>query len=89
MVRVGNRNRTVSVHYATRGLTAVAGKDFRSTSGTLRFAPGRVRKAFYVKVLNDRRKEKAETVQLTLRSPSTGTILGAPNAAALTIRAND
>jgi hypothetical protein len=42
-----------------------------------------------VKVLNDRRKEKAETVQLTLRSPSTGTILGAPNAAALTIRAND
>ena len=89
VVRAGNRNRAVSVHYATRGLTAVAGKDFRSTSGTLRFAPGQVRKAFYVKVLNDRRKEKAETIQLTLRSPSTGTILGAPNAAALTIRAND
>lgn len=89
LVRAGNRNRAVSVHYATRGLTAVAGKDFRSTSGTLRFAPGQVRKAFYVKILNDRRKEKAETIQLTLRSPSTGTILGAPNAAALTIRAND
>ena len=89
VVRAGNRNRRVSVHYATRGLTAVAGKDFRSTTGTLRFAPGQVRKAFYVKILNDRRKEKAETIQLTLRSPSTGAILGAPNAAALTIRAND
>ena len=89
VVRAGNRTRRVSVHYTTRGLTAVAGKDFRSTSGTLRFAPGQVRRAFYVKVLNDRRKENAETVQLTLRSPSTGTILGAPNAAALTIRAND
>jgi hypothetical protein len=28
-------------------------------------------------------------VQLTLGSPSSGTILGAPNAAALTIRASD
>ena len=89
VVRAGNRNRAVSVHYATRGLTAAAGKDFRSTSGALRFARGQVRKAFYVKVLNDRRKERAETIQLTLRSPSAGAILGAPNAAALTIRAND
>lgn len=89
VVRAGNRNRAVSVHYATRGLNAVAGKDFRSTSGTLRFAAGQVRKAFYVKILDDRRKEKPETVQLTLRSPSSGTILGAPNAAALVIRAND
>ena len=89
VVRAGNRNRAVSVRYATRGLAAAAGKDFRSTSGALRFARGQVRKAFYVKVLNDRRKEKAETIQLTLRSPSSGTILGAPNAAALTIRAND
>ena len=89
VVRAGNRHRRVSVHYAARGLTAVARKDFRSTTGTLRFAPGQVRKAFYVKVLNDRRKERAETVQLTLRSPGAGTVLGAPNAAALTIRAND
>ena len=42
-----------------------------------------------MKVLKDRRKEKSETIHLTLRSPSSGTILGAPNAAALTIRAND
>lgn len=89
VVRAGHRNRAVSVHYATRGLTAAAGKDFRSASGALRFARGQVRKAFYVKVLDDRRREKAETIQLTLRSPSSGTLLGAPNAAALTIRAND
>jgi hypothetical protein len=89
VVRAGNRAKAVSVRYATRGLTATAGRDFRSTSGRLRFAKGQVRKSFYVRILNDRRHERAEAIQLTLGSPSSGTVLGAPNAANLTIRAND
>jgi hypothetical protein len=87
--RAGSRSSAVSVRYSTRGVTATAGKDFRSTTGTLRFAAGQTRATVAVPVLNDAAREKAETVLLTLRSPTGGSVLGTPNAAAIDIRASD
>ena len=41
VMRGGSTAGAVSVRYATRGFSATAGRDFRSTSGVLRFPPGR------------------------------------------------
>jgi hypothetical protein len=43
----------VSMDYATADATAVAGTDYSTTSGTLQFAPGEVRKFIPVSVLNN------------------------------------
>jgi hypothetical protein len=56
----------VSVAYATSGLTAVAGADFRSTAGIATFAPGRTVTRVRVPIVGDATFEADETFQLTL-----------------------
>jgi probable HAF family extracellular repeat protein len=100
--RAGDLSRAVSVHYATTamvpdqlgdvggsGALAEPGKDFTPTSGTLRFAAGEAHKSLSVPIRNDGIPEGRETLLLTLGSPTGGAMLGAPNAAALNIRASD
>ena len=62
---------TVSVDYATRDVTASAGADYTSTSGTLTFAVGEQDKTVNVTVLEDSHDDDGETLELVL-SNATG-----------------
>ncbi|MCP4690533.1 MAG: tandem-95 repeat protein, partial [Desulfobacterales bacterium] len=74
----------ITVDYAATDGTATAGEDYTATSGTLTFAPGETEKAFTVSILDDGVVEMDETIMLALSNPSGG-LLGAPNAAVLSI----
>ena len=65
---------TVTVRYATRDGTAVAGADYAATRGTLTFEAGETRKTVEVEVLADRHDEGEETMTLVL-SDATGAAL--------------
>ena len=65
------RHAAVTVDYATRDGTAVAGADYTNTSGTLTFVAGETRKAVDVQVLADSHDEGSETMTLAL-SNATG-----------------
>ena len=60
---------TVSVRYATADGTAVAGADYETASGVVRFAPGETAKTVSVAVLNDAHDEGSETLTLALSRP--------------------
>ncbi|WEK46398.1 MAG: Calx-beta domain-containing protein [Candidatus Andeanibacterium colombiense] len=62
----------VTVNYATSGTTATSGTDFTATSGTLSFAAGQTSKTITVSTINDTEIEDAETLKVTLSSPSSG-----------------
>ena len=65
------RHAAVTVDYATRDGTAVAGADYTNTSGTLTFVAGETRKTVDVQVLADGHDEGSETMTLAL-SNATG-----------------
>jgi hypothetical protein len=79
--RTGDTSGTSTVHYATSNGTAMGGVcvndgiDYVSTSGTLSFAATETSKAFQVSLCNDLFSENpAETINLTLSSPTGGSI---------------
>ncbi|MGD9563412.1 MAG: Calx-beta domain-containing protein [Pyrinomonadaceae bacterium] len=89
VTRTGSGSGAVSVNYATSNGTAVAGEDYTGTFGTLTWANGDLAaKTFIVQVADDTVLESNETVNLALSSPS-GTVIGAPGNAVLTIIDND
>ena len=57
---------TVTVDYATSGVTATAGDDYTATSGTLTFSAGETSKTVSVPVLDDAHDDDGETLTLTL-----------------------
>ncbi len=65
---------TVSVAYATRDVTATAGADYTSTSGTLSFAVGESSKIVNVTVLEDAHPDGGETLELVLSNATGATI---------------
>ena len=66
-------SREVSVEYQTVNGTAIAGKDFEDTRGTLSFSPFETGKTITVKVLDDMLFEAGdETFTLALSKPSVG-----------------
>ena len=65
---------TVSVRYATRDGTAMAGADYTATSGTLTFAAGEREKTVNVAVLEDAHDDDGETLELVLSNPVGATI---------------
>jgi len=79
---------TATVNFSTSNLTALAGSDYTSTSGTLTFAPGDTEEAFSIAILDDATYELNETFRVTLSSPSNATV-GAPSQATVTITDND
>ncbi len=87
--RYGRTDRAVTVRYRTRSSTAKAGRDFVSTKGVLRFAPGVTSRSFRVKILNDRRAEGHEDLVLLLSRPSKPALLGSPSWTELRITKND
>ena len=64
------RHAAVTVDYVTSDVTARAGEDYTSASGTLRFATGERLKTVEVTVLDDAHDEGEETLTLTLSNPS-------------------
>lgn len=75
---------TISVDYATQGLTATAGSDFTNTSGTLTFLPTEVSKRITVPILDDNLDENNEEFTLELTNP-VNAILNSTNATALIV----
>jgi hypothetical protein len=82
-------DKSVSVNYATSDGTATAGKDYKTTSGTLTFKAGQTSKTFTIPIINDTLNEQNETVNLNLSNPTGGAILGTPSTATLNIVDND
>ena len=64
----------VTVAYATMDGTAVAGSDYTSTSGTLRFDAGETRQTLAVPTLEDATAEETEGFTVQLREPSGATV---------------
>ena len=87
--RTGGLAGAVTVHYSTSNVTAVAGKDYTATSGTLSFAANETSKTFTVMITDDTLDEADETLKLTLSNPTGGAALGAPGTATLKIIDND
>jgi hypothetical protein len=80
---------TVSADFATGDITATAGSDYQTASGSLSFAPGQTSQSFIVTVINDTTgPEGNETLSLTLSNPNNATI-GANNPASLVIVDDD
>ncbi len=76
--------RQVAVNYDVRDITAESGVDYQSPTGTFLFGPFDVQKTVRVWIVDDYRKEEAETFELVLSDPygapitksvGTGTIL--------------
>lgn len=79
---------TFSVNYATSDGTATAGSDYTASSGTLSFADGETSKTFTIPLLDDAIVEAAETINITLSSP-TGGSLGSPATGVVTLTSDD
>jgi len=68
-------NKTVTVKYATENGTAIAGKDYIVTTGTLTFEPGEKVKTIVVPVLQDNQTEfTPETFNLVLSKPNNASL---------------
>lgn len=87
VTRTGNTASAVTVQYQTADGTATAGQDYTAVSGTLSFAAGQISRAFSVPIHSDALIEGPESVQLLLTDAS-GTEIGVPGAATLTITDN-
>ena len=80
--------KAVAVDYATADGTAVAGEDYESASGTLRFEAGEDEKTISVTILSDTKDEYNESYTVSLSNPSNAT-LGTRDEASLTIVDDD
>lgn len=94
--RVGGSSGTVTVQYATSdgatgysGVTAYAGADYSSKSGTLTFAPGETSKTISIPITNDSSVEKNEVFTLSLKNAAGGATLGSVVKAVVTIVEDD
>ena len=67
-------DKLVTVAYETMDGTAVAGADYTSTSGTLRFDAGETRTTLAVPTLEDATAEETEGFTVQLRDPSGATV---------------
>ncbi|HEV8630795.1 MAG TPA: Calx-beta domain-containing protein [Thermoanaerobaculia bacterium] len=66
-LRLAGENRHgATVNFATVDGTAIAGSDYRATSGTLQFAPGQTLKYLEISVIGDTQSEGDEWLELAL-----------------------
>mmetsp|Transcript_51866 Transcript_51866/g.143638 ORF Transcript_51866/g.143638 Transcript_51866/m.143638 type:complete len:577 (+) Transcript_51866:368-2098(+) len=89
LVRQGGLDREVSVHVATKSLTAVGGRDFEEIDEELVFAPGEHKKTVEVIVNDDDQYENDENFQLIFSELSAGVFSslcdGGPQRAIVTV----
>jgi pseudomonalisin len=81
----------VTVPYATSGVTAIPGTDYKDVSGTLTFGPYVTARGFYVPVIKNAFVEAQKTVGVSLGPPtwSAGTAVLDPVLNAATLRITD
>ena len=84
----GGSELTVTVNYTATNITALAGSDYVTTTGTLTFTQGVITQTFTVPILPDALDEPDETVDLRLGNPDQAS-LGSPVEAVLTILDDD
>ncbi|MGH8502891.1 MAG: Calx-beta domain-containing protein [Gammaproteobacteria bacterium] len=89
VTRSGGDDGAVSVGYTTSAGTATEGADYTFTNGSLNFADGKLRKTFFIPVIDDTDVEGNETVNLRLMNPDGGATLGTRDRAVLTIADDD
>jgi hypothetical protein len=75
---------TVSANYSSSNITAIAGSDYLTATGTLTFPPGQQTQTFTVSIIDDVLVEPDEELRLSLGSPLNANI-GVTNPAILTI----
>jgi hypothetical protein len=66
---------TVTVSYATVGITATEGDDYTNTTGVLTFTPGQTSKTITIPVVGDAFDEPNESLSLVLTGPTGGATL--------------
>jgi Calx-beta domain len=90
VTRAGGSAGAVGVTVATSNGTATAPSDYTAVTQTVSFATGdTANKTINVPIINNTINEPAETVNLTLSSPTGGATVGNPGSAVLTITDDD
>lgn len=85
---LGEHTQPVTVRYEVVGGTATVGSDYTIGVGDLVYEPGQAVQRIAVQVLDDRERERGETVKIRL-VPSPGAILGTPPQLTVKIAASD
>jgi len=78
-----------TVRWATADGSAIAGRDYRAASGTVRFAPGKQTATVRVRVIGDRSAEPDETFFVSLSAPVRATLSATAQRATGTILDDD
>jgi hypothetical protein len=81
--------RRVTVDYAWAGGSATSGRDFRLAPGRLVFRPGQTTKFVEVHIRQDRRRERAEHIDLVLSGGQGPAVLGSPSTLRLWVARSD
>ncbi|MEW8505141.1 MAG: Calx-beta domain-containing protein [Candidatus Thiodiazotropha sp.] len=89
VIRSGDPEATVSVHYETLDGSAEKDEDYRQTSGTLKFSPGVTRRTIPIDILDDGLYEEESSFTLRLSDASGNAIITTPAAAIIRITDND
>jgi uncharacterized repeat protein (TIGR01451 family)/uncharacterized delta-60 repeat protein len=89
VVRTNTSVGTATIEFSTSNVTAVAGADYMATNGTLTFLDGENVQFISIPIVDDASVEGDETFAVRLSNPATGTLLGAPSVATVTITDND
>ncbi len=89
VLRARGSEGTVTVDYRTVPVTALAGEDFVSQSGTLMFAPGETVQSIVLEITDDSSKEARESFAVTIENVLGGATLLAPRTATVTIIDDD
>ncbi|MEY2508152.1 MAG: hypothetical protein QOH01_2481 [Verrucomicrobiota bacterium] len=83
--RATDPNGTFTVDFTTMDGSAVAGRDYTGTSGTLTFAPGETSKTITIQITPEPAGQPTRQFKVVLSNPSTGAVLGQNSVATVTI----
>jgi hypothetical protein len=78
----------VDVSWSLQAGSATPGKDYVAEQGQVTFAPGQKERYIPVRILDDTRTERRETVRVRLTGSSRELVIGSPNLATVVIRGN-
>ncbi|MDQ6808019.1 MAG: hypothetical protein M3Z64_01115 [Verrucomicrobiota bacterium] len=83
--RAADPTGTYRVDYATSDGTAVAGRDYARSSGTLTFQPDETSKTIAIQIAQQPAGQPTRQFQISLSNPSSGAVIGPPSVATITI----
>ncbi|MFA6039398.1 MAG: Calx-beta domain-containing protein [Candidatus Peribacteraceae bacterium] len=89
VTRTGTVSAAATVEFATVNASASAGTHYETNGGTLSFAAGETSKTFSVRVTDNATADGNKALNLELRTPTAGAVLGLPSRATLTIMDNE